>query len=92
MLGSIFTRTKQDAINQTLKSALKQYIGKPFHIYFHDGKADVNSQIADYCCWAVYRSVEDGEERPLNAIRARIRTRFDMFGRGTTEYYTYLEK
>lgn len=91
VLGSLFTRTKQDAINQALKESLKAHIGKPFHIYFHDGKADINSQIADYCSWAIYRSLEDGETRPLEEIETKVRTKFDMFERGTTEYYEYPE-
>lgn len=85
MLGSLFTRTKQDAINQALKESLKAHIGKPFHIYFHDGKADINSQIADHCSWAIYRSLEDGETRPLEEIETKIRTKFDMFERGPTD-------
>lgn len=89
VLGSLFTRGKQDVINQTLKRELKQHIEKPFQIYFHDGRADINSQIADYCSWAIYRSVEDGEKRPLEAISDRIFSPLDIFKKGTTEYYTY---
>lgn len=87
VLGSLFTRAKQDVINQVLKRELKEHSQKPFQIYFHDGRADINSQIADYCCWAIYRELEDGERRPLNAIKARVAPSFDMFRTGTTEYY-----
>ena len=90
VLGALFTRAKQDVINQVLKSQLKEHIQKPFHIYFHDGRADINAQIADYCCWAVYRKLEDGEHRPLDSIKPRVAAPpFDIFKSGTTEYYKY---
>lgn len=89
VLGALFTKARQDVIKQTLKRELKQHIEKPFQIYFHDGRADINSQIADYCSWAIYRSVEDEETRPLNAIEDQLLTPLHIFKKGTTEYYGY---
>ena len=92
VLGSLFNKTKQGSIKRTLKRELKAHLKKPFHLYFHDGKSDINSQIADYCSWAVYRSVEDEELRPFRAVQSRVKTTFDLFARGTAEYYRYPEK
>lgn len=44
-------------------------------------------QVADYCCWAVAKKWKDGELRPYEKIRKAIKTEFDIFRTGTTEYY-----
>jgi len=90
VLSSIFTRNKREMILKTVKKYFKREFKIPFNIFFHDCKSDRNSQIADYCCWAIYRKWEDGELRPYNEIKDKIKSEFDFFKAGNgTIYYDY---
>jgi len=89
ILSSIFTKDKQDLIKMIIKKYLKQEFQKSFFLYFHQCKADKNTQIADYCCWAIHKKWTDGEMRPYSAIQNKIRSEFDIFGIGETIYYEY---
>ncbi len=44
-------------------------------------------QIADYCCWAIQRKWEGGDDRSYRLIQDRIRSEYDLFQRGTRHYY-----
>ncbi len=69
-----------------VKPALKQ-IAEPYAIYFHRTMSDFNGQIADYCAWAKYVSLERDEFRPLEVIKNIPQDSFDIFRGGTTFYY-----
>ncbi|MBA3065764.1 DUF3800 domain-containing protein [bacterium] len=87
ILSSIFTRDKRNLIIKTTKKYFKQNVHIPAYIYFHDCKSDKNSQIADYCSWAIYKKWEHGELRPHKVIGSKIKSEFDMFARGSDIYY-----
>ena len=89
VLSSIFNKSKQELIKKTIKIYLEQEFLKPFFLYFHQCKADKNTQIADYCCWAIHKKWTDGEMRPYSAIQNKIRSEFDIFEIGETIYYEY---
>ena len=44
-------------------------------------------QVADYCCWALARKWEQGDERSYALIQDKIRSEFDVFRSGRTLYY-----
>lgn len=69
-----------------IKPELKS-LGKPYKIYFHRTLSDFNGQIADYFAWTKYVSLERNEQRPLNALSGVPMTEFDLFSRGTKEWY-----
>lgn len=69
-----------------IKPKLKE-IKKPYSIYFHKTISDFNAQIADYCAWAKYVSLERGEIRPIEALGAVSKETFDIFRKGDTYYY-----
>lgn len=48
VLSSLFNKEKHERIRGALTSELKAQSQAKFHIYFHQNKADLNSQIADY--------------------------------------------
>ena len=77
VLGSVFTKKKQEAVLKGLKKYLKKNFGKPFFVYFHRVCCDLNCQIADYCGWAIYVSKERGESRPLDLIKEKVNKIFD---------------
>lgn len=91
VLSSIFDANKRELIKKTIKIYLKQKFIKPFYLYFHECRSDKNTQIADYCCWAIYRKWTDGEMRPYNAVKKgnKIKSEFDIFQTGTIIYYEY---
>ena len=70
-----------------IKKYLKQEFQKPFFLYFHECRSDKNTQIADYCSWAIYKKWTYGEMRPYSAIQNKIRSEFDVFGIGENIYY-----
>lgn len=75
-------------INEEIKHFLKLEIpNKPFQIYCHTMKSDINRQLADYCCWAFSLKYERGENRPYDIIKKQVKNEFDIFKRGTVEYY-----
>lgn len=80
--------TKKERKNflKSVKPELKK-IGTPFAIYFHRTMSDFNGQIADYCAWAKYVSLERGEMRPIAELATLPQDEFDIFKSGTTLYY-----
>jgi len=91
ILSSIFNASKQYLIKMIIKKYLKQEFPKPFFLYFHECRADKNTQIADYCSWAIYKKWTDGEIRPYSAVNKgkKIKSEFDVFETGQTIYYKY---
>jgi hypothetical protein len=78
-------------LGQKIKIYLKRIFSNPFYLYFHQNRSDKNTQIADYCCWAIYKKWTDGEIRPYNAVNKgnKIKSEFDIFKTGKTIYYKY---
>lgn len=88
VVGSLFVGERKKALLQTLKHYLKRnFPGVPFEIYSHRSCADLNCQIADYCCWAIGVYAERNEKRPYEVIRPQVKSVFDIFKSGETEYY-----
>lgn len=77
---------EQDAFLKEVKPKLKT-LGKPYRIFFHRVLSDFNGQIADYCAWSKYASLERGEMRPITSIKNITESSFDLFKSGKTEYY-----
>ncbi|HEX8395475.1 MAG TPA: DUF3800 domain-containing protein [Longimicrobium sp.] len=44
-------------------------------------------QVADYCCWAISRKWERGDDRSHQLIANKIRSEFEVFRVGTRTYY-----
>ncbi|MBU0579080.1 DUF3800 domain-containing protein [Patescibacteria group bacterium] len=87
VLSSLFNPKRANLIQKTLKTYLKQFTPNPFHIYFHRSESDINSQIADYCGWAIYVKHEKNEIRPYKQIESKLKSEFEIFKRGETFYY-----
>lgn len=58
-----------------------------FCIRHHPSCAHFGLQVADYCCWAIQRKWERGDERFYGRIKTSVRSEFDIFGTGDTRYY-----
>ena len=64
------------AFEKGLKPYLKQHLpaGSTYDLFHHQSKADLNLQIADYICWAIYRKWNTGDERSFELIRGCVRS------------------
>jgi hypothetical protein len=80
------TKKSQGGFLKAVKPELKT-IGTPYAIYFHRTMSDFNGQIADYCAWAKYVSLERSEQRPINSLSTLSPSSFDIFANGDTYYY-----
>ena len=90
VLSSLSTGEKKRTMLQALKHFLKQnFPGIHFDIYSHQSMADLNCQLADYCCWAISIKYEREESRPYEIIKNQVKSVFDIFKNGDTEYYKY---
>jgi len=90
VLGSLFVGDKGKTLLQTLKHFIKtNFSGIPFEIYSHPTCADLNCQLADYCCWAIAVKADRGEKRPYEIIKSQVKSVFDIFKNGDKEYYKY---
>ncbi len=78
-------RAVEKAIKVTLANMLPE--GTRYRIAHHDSRSHYGLQIADYCCWAVFRKHERGDETAYNRINSAIRTESDIFRDGTRRYY-----
>ncbi len=90
VVGSLFVGERKKAMTRTLKQYLKaNFPDVPFEMYSHSACADLNCQLADYCCWAISVLRERGEKRPYSIVQPMIKSEFEIFGLGTTEYYPH---
>jgi len=88
----LFNKTKQELVKKHLKGYFKQKFGIVPYIYFHQGKSDINCQMADYCGWAVFVKWERNEIRPYKIIQGKIKSEFNIFEQGEIIYYEYNKK
>ncbi len=90
VLGALYVGEKKKVILKTLKHYLKnEFPGVVFEIFSHQTRADLNCQLADYCCWAIAIKAERDEDRPYKIIQSQVKSVFDIFERGERTYYDY---
>ena len=66
---------KRSRLIKPLKRCMKhqfQNRGITYRLYHHSSCSDMNLQIADYFCWAVYRSVVKGLSWPMDLVRGMM--------------------
>ncbi len=80
VLSSLFAGEKKKIFLRTLKRYLKDtFPDTRFEIYCHHSRSDINSQLADYCSWAISIKRERGEERSYGIIKPLIKSEFEMY-------------
>lgn len=79
-----------------LRGALKKYLkektegtGVRYRLYHHRSESDLNLQVADYCCWAIQRKWERGDDRSFKIIERAVRSEGDLFKSSSTVYYRF---
>ena len=87
VLDQCLPNKKREFITKSIKTYIKDKFGIVPYVFFHSTKSDINSQVADYCCWAIKKKWSDNELRPYGEIKANIKSEFDIFKTGTTFFY-----
>jgi len=85
----IGTHRKKVVFEKTVKTYLANDLRSkiPYNLLIHSASSHPLLQMADYCCWAVAKKWKDNERRPYQKIRQALKTEFEVFRRGATEYY-----
>lgn len=80
---------KRRAIERGVRTALHGTLPPrmQYRILHHQSRSHYGLQVADYCCWAVFRKWQTGERTWYDLIRPAIRRELDLFHAKATRYY-----
>lgn len=80
---------KRQAIEKGVQLALAKMLpqGGKYHILHHSSRSHYGLQVADYCCWAVFRKWQRNDMDCYDLIKEGIQSEFDIFRNGTKHYY-----
>nr|WP_226047782.1 DUF3800 domain-containing protein [Acidithiobacillus caldus] len=89
MTDTVPVQKKRQAIEKAIQQALAKMLpaGMSYRILHHASRSHYGLQVADYCCWAVFRKWQRSETEHYDRIRAAVRSEFDIFRTGTRYYY-----
>lgn len=85
-----FDKKRRLAVEIAIKSSCRADLpGMPFQVCHHRRDSNAWIQVADYCCWSVFRKWENGNLVAYATLRARLAaTEIDPMSRGDgTVYY-----
>lgn len=87
-VASLHTGKQKNAVQKAVKQSLALMLPRhaKYRVIYHAAKANFDIQIANYCTWAIYKSLV-GEHRPISYIQPAVRSTYDIFQRGTRHYY-----
>ena len=80
---------KRQAVEKAVRTTLTKMLPSriKYRILYHDSRSHYGLQVADYCCWAVFRKLQTGETIYFDRIRSAVRGEFDIFRTETRCYY-----
>jgi hypothetical protein len=80
---------KRRAIEKGVQKALAAMLpeGMRYRILHHSSRSHFGLQVADYCCWAVYRKWQTGEAGYHQLLADGMRSEFEIFKSGKVLYY-----
>ena len=80
---------KRAAIEGAVSTALQNMLpsGLRYHILHHQSRSHYGLQIADYCCWAIFRKWQKGEMAWYDRIKPAVRHEVDIFRTKSKYYY-----
>ena len=85
--ASIGTKKEKLSFISNIDDVLCQTLSIDYRIDFRSCGSDACLQVADYCCWALYRKWERGDSRSYDLIKDRITYEYELWRKGTTHYY-----
>ena len=74
----------EKVIKDTLAEKLKR--GVKYRVLHHSSRSHYGLQVADYCCWAVFRKWQRGETAHYDRIKGAVRNEFSIFRNGRNGY------
>lgn len=83
-------KQKKNAVKKAITGACRQALPPTlrFDTYHHPCASNKWIQVADYCCWAVFRKWESGDDRTYDQLRPRLfKPELNVTERGRTVYY-----
>ena len=72
---------KRKAVEKGIQRALasKQRPNVTYRILHHQSRSHYGLQVADYCCWAIFRKWEKSDSRWYDRIKPAVRGEFNTF-------------
>ena len=79
---------KRRAIERGVRTALHDTLppGMQYRVLHHQSRSHYGLQVADYCCWAIFRKWQTGERAWYDRIKPAIRRELDLF-HAKSRYY-----
>ena len=86
---TIPVQKKRNAIEKGIQQTLARHlpVGVHYRILHHASRSHYGLQVADYCCWAVFRKWQRQDTEHYDSIKDALRSEFDIFQKGTRHYY-----
>jgi hypothetical protein len=86
--SSLGTRRQRQAFVTALDDVINRARGgATYRTAFWSAGSDPCLEVADYCCWAIQRKWERGDERSYELIKGKIWIETDVFRSGATLHY-----
>ena len=86
--ASLSTKARRGAFHAAVRDVMQQTAPTTqFRTACWPSAIDPCLQVADYCCWAIQRRWEMGDNRSYDLIQHQVHSMFDVFRFGTTSYY-----
>ena len=73
---------KRRAAEKAVRSALHSMLpsGMKYRVLHHQSRSHYGLQVADYCCWAIFRKWQTGERARYDHIKPAVRNELELFG------------
>ena len=87
---SLPVQKHKDSVEKAIKSTCRAMLpkGLQFHSYHHRLESNIWIQVADYCCWAIFRKWEQGDDRTYNQLVGRlVSEEIDLLADQSTTHY-----
>lgn len=86
--ASVSTRKRRQALGRAVAGVVRQTARSAVaRTAYWPAASDPCLQIADYCCWAIQRKWEQGDDRSYVLITNKILTEFEAFRVGKTTFH-----
>ena len=78
---TIPVQKKRRAIEKAIRKTLVEMLPAEmrYRVLHHQSRSHYGLQVADYCCWAVFRKCQKGETEYYDQISAALRSEIDIF-------------
>ncbi len=88
--AALGTKKQRATFHQAVQDVVTQVMITPgvhFRTQAWPAASDPCLQVADYCCWAIQRKWESGDDRSYVLIKGKIESEYRMFNHSQTYYY-----